>query len=123
MWGTTGIGYNSKYVKEGEVDGYEDLFDTQGFLPRHKGKVTMLEEFIEVINAAKPYLRIPLDDWSEEAVERIIEPLKSQKPYLGATWARATLEVSSTARYTPRRPRTATSSWHRMRSPPCATSC
>jgi spermidine/putrescine transport system substrate-binding protein len=81
-WGTTGIGYNAKYVAEGEIEGYEQLFDTEGFLPRHKGKVSMLEEFLEVVNAAKLYLGIPLDDWSEEAVSRIIELLRRQREFL-----------------------------------------
>ncbi len=42
----------------------------------------MLEEFIEGINAAKPYLGIRLDDWSDETVEKVIELLRRQKPYL-----------------------------------------
>jgi len=81
-WGTTGIGYNGKFVEEGEIEGYEQLFDTKGFLPRHKGKVSMLEEFLEVVNAAKLYLGIPLDDWSEDSVNRIIELLRSQRDFL-----------------------------------------
>ena len=81
-WGTTGIGYNGKFVREGEIDGYEQLFDTEGFLPRHKGKVSMLEEFLEVVNAAKLYLGIPLDDWSEESVNRIIDLLRRQRDFL-----------------------------------------
>jgi len=81
-WGTTGVGYNAKYVAEGEIEGYEQLFDTEGFLPRHKGRVSMLEEFLEVVNAAKLYLGIPLDDWSEEAASRVIELLRRQKEFL-----------------------------------------
>ncbi|HFC49637.1 MAG TPA: extracellular solute-binding protein [Thermofilum sp.] len=82
MWGTTGIGINTKYIKEGEVEGYEQLFDTETFLPQHQGKVSMLEEFIEVIDAAKLYLGVSLDDWSEKIVEEVIDLLKAQKPYL-----------------------------------------
>jgi spermidine/putrescine transport system substrate-binding protein len=81
-WGTTGIGFNGKFVNAGEIEGYEQLFDTQGFLQRHKGKVSMLEEFLEVVNAAKLYLNIPLDDWSDDAVNRIIDLLRKQKDYL-----------------------------------------
>jgi len=81
-WGTTGIGYNAKFVEEGEIEGYEQLFDTEGFLPKHRGKVSMLEEFIEVVNAAKLYLGIPLDDWSEEAANRVIELLRRQRVFL-----------------------------------------
>uniref|UniRef100_A0A7J3X6C0 Spermidine/putrescine ABC transporter substrate-binding protein n=3 Tax=Thermofilum pendens TaxID=2269 RepID=A0A7J3X6C0_THEPE len=81
-WGTTGIGYNAKYVEESEIEGYEQLFDTEGFLPRHKGKVSMLEEFLEVVNAAKLYLGIPLDDWSEEAANKVVELLRRQKEFL-----------------------------------------
>ena len=81
-WGTTGIGYNGKHVAKGEIEGYEQLFDTRDFLPRHRGKVSMLDEFLEVVNAAKLYLGIPLDDWSEESVQRIIELLREQRDYL-----------------------------------------
>ncbi|MEZ0345707.1 MAG: spermidine/putrescine ABC transporter substrate-binding protein [Infirmifilum sp.] len=81
-WGTTGIGYNGKYVQSGEITGYEQLFDTQDFLPSHKGKVSMLEEFLEVVNAAKLYLGIPLDDWSDESVNKIISLLRSQRDFL-----------------------------------------
>jgi spermidine/putrescine transport system substrate-binding protein len=81
-WGTTGIGINTVFIREEEVDGYEQLFDTKDFLPRHKGKVSMLEEFLEVVNAAKLYLGIPLDDWSDQAVQEIIELLRSQKDFL-----------------------------------------
>lgn len=82
MWGTTGIGYHSKFVSETELEGYEQLFDTNVFLPKHKGKVSMLEEFIEVVYAAKLYLGIPLTDWSDEAIEKIIQVLREQKPFL-----------------------------------------
>jgi len=81
-WGTTGIGINTVFIREEEVDGYEQLFDTKDFLLRHKGKVSMLEEFLEVVNAAKLYLGIPLDDWSDQAVQKIIELLRSQKDFL-----------------------------------------
>ncbi|ABL78311.1 polyamine ABC transporter substrate-binding protein [Thermofilum pendens] len=81
-WGTTGIGVNRDYVAEGEIEGYEQLFDTKVFLPRHKGKVSMLEEFLEVVNAAKLYLGIPLNDWSEESKQRIIELLREQRDFL-----------------------------------------
>ena len=42
----------------------------------------MLEEFIEVVDAAKIYLGVPLGDWSEETVRRVVDLLKRQKPYL-----------------------------------------
>lgn len=81
-WGTTGIGYNGNFVEEGEIEGYEQLFDTKVFLPKHRGKVSMLEEFLEVVNAAKLYLGIPLDDWSEDAVNEIIKLLREQREFL-----------------------------------------
>ncbi|MEM4411726.1 MAG: spermidine/putrescine ABC transporter substrate-binding protein [Thermofilum sp.] len=98
-WGTTGIGYNGKHVAEGEVEGYEQLFDTRVFLPKHSGKVSMLEEFLEVVNAAKLYLGIPLDDWSEESVQRVIELLREQKPYLAGYYG-ANLYIPGLARGT-----------------------
>lgn len=42
MWGTTGIGYNSKYVRESEIEGYEQLFNTENFLPAHKARLLCL---------------------------------------------------------------------------------
>jgi len=44
--------------------------------------VSILEEFLEVVNATKLYLGIPLDDWSEDPVNRIIELLRSQRDFL-----------------------------------------
>lgn len=98
-WGTTGIGYNGKNVAAGEIDGYEQLFDTRDFLPRHRGKVSMLEEFLEVVNAAKLYLGIPLDDWSEGSTQRIIELLREQKPFLAGYYG-ASLYIPGLAKGT-----------------------
>jgi len=96
-WGTTGIGINTDYVEEGEVSGYEQLFDTKGFLPKHKSKVSMLEEFLEVVNAAKLYLGIPLDDWSDQAVQRIIDLLRSQRDFLAGYYG-ASVYIPSLAK-------------------------
>ncbi len=85
MWGTTGIGVNTKFVED-KVEGYAQVFDTEYFLPKYSKKVTMLEEFLEVVQAAKLYLGIDLDDWSEKAVEKVVNLLKAQKPFLAGYW-------------------------------------
>ncbi|MEM1575339.1 MAG: spermidine/putrescine ABC transporter substrate-binding protein [Nitrososphaerota archaeon] len=84
MWGSVGIGVNTKYVKD-EIKGWEQLFNEE-FLKKYKGKISMLEDFVDTINAAKFYLKIPLNDWSSESVEKIKELLKKQREYLIGYW-------------------------------------
>jgi spermidine/putrescine-binding protein len=84
MWGSVGIGVNTKYVKE-EIKGWKQLFDEE-FLKKYNGKISMLEDFIDTINAVKFYLKIPLNDWSKESVEKIKELLKKQREYLAGYW-------------------------------------
>jgi spermidine/putrescine transport system substrate-binding protein len=63
------------------LDSWGHLFDFS-ILEKMRGKVAMLEEFVEPIMAAKYALGIDPDDWSETAVNRVIELLKRQKGYI-----------------------------------------
>ncbi len=83
MWGTTGIGYNRALVDE-KVTAWAQLFDTENFLPKYSKKVSMLEEFGEVVEAAMYYLGLDpqkTESWTQHKDE-IIELLRAQKPFL-----------------------------------------
>jgi spermidine/putrescine transport system substrate-binding protein len=83
-FGTTGFAVNY-YAMKAEVgkrlDSWGDLFDF-GILEKMRGKVAMLEEFIEPVMAAKYAMSIDPDDWSDVAVNKIIDLLKRQKEYI-----------------------------------------
>ena len=83
-FGTTGFAVNY-YAMKAEVgkrlDSWGDLFDF-GILEKMRGKVAMLEEFIEPVMAAKYAMGIDPDDWSDVAVNKIIDLLKRQKEYI-----------------------------------------
>ncbi|MEM4437501.1 MAG: spermidine/putrescine ABC transporter substrate-binding protein [Pyrobaculum sp.] len=89
-YGTTGIAVN--YYAAGadlpKIDSWSQLFDFD-LLRRVDRKVAMLEEFSEPVMAAKYALGIDPDDWSVEAVNKVIDLLKRQKEfikgYLGAS--------------------------------------
>ena len=88
-WGTTGIGVNYYYLHKEvphiTVNSWSYLFD-ENKLKLYPKKVSMLEEFVEVVIATKLYLGIDLNDWSSETIKKIIEVLKRQKPYLAGYW-------------------------------------
>lgn len=82
MWGSTGFAW-----REGveDVTTLEQIFNPDyGFLPKYKGKITMLEEATEVICFCKAYLGKKMDDWNDETLEEVKETLLRQKPYLAA---------------------------------------
>jgi spermidine/putrescine transport system substrate-binding protein len=83
-FGTSGFAVNY-YAMKAEVgkrlDSWGDLFDF-GILEKMRGKVAMLEEFIEPVMAAKYAMGIDPDDWSDAAVNKIIDLLKRQKEYI-----------------------------------------
>lgn len=83
-FGTTGFAANYYAMKVDigkRLDSWGDLFDFD-ILEKIRGRVAMLEEFVEPIMAAKYALGIDPDDWSEAAVNRIIDLLKRQKNYI-----------------------------------------
>jgi spermidine/putrescine transport system substrate-binding protein len=83
-FGTSGfaVNYYAMKAKVGKrLDSWGDLFDS-GILEKMRGKVAMLEEFIEPVMAAKYAMGIDPDDWSDVAVNKIIDLLKRQKEYI-----------------------------------------
>ncbi|MCX8172908.1 MAG: spermidine/putrescine ABC transporter substrate-binding protein [Archaeoglobaceae archaeon] len=82
MWGSTGFAWR-KGVED--VTTLQQIFNPEyGFLPKYRGKITMLEEAAEVICFCKAYLGRRIDDWSDETLAEVKEALIKQKPYLAA---------------------------------------
>lgn len=82
-FGTTGfaVNYYAMRADVGRLEKWSDLFDF-AILEKIKNRVAMLEEFVEPIMAAKYALNLDPDDWSDEAVNKIIDLLRRQKPYI-----------------------------------------
>ncbi|MGC9131639.1 MAG: polyamine ABC transporter substrate-binding protein [Pyrobaculum sp.] len=82
-FGTTGFAVNYYAMKAdvGRLEKWGDLFDA-AILEKIGNRVAMLEEFVEPVMAAKYALGIDPDDWSEGAVNKVIDLLKKQKPYI-----------------------------------------
>jgi len=83
MWGTTGIGYDSRLVTD-PITGWEQLFDFRpnGFLEKYKGKITMLDDLYETIPAALVYLGYSTNDVDPTHLEQAKNLLIQQKKYL-----------------------------------------
>ena len=84
-WGTTGIGVNYHYLRgaglDVDVDSWAYLFD-EGKLRLYRKKASMLEEAVELAIAAKIYMGLDVNDWSNATMDRVIDLLRRQKPYL-----------------------------------------
>lgn len=82
-YGTTGIAVNYYDMKAdvGKIESWGDLFE-ETKLEKVKGRIAMLEEFVEPIMAAKYALGIDPEDWSDDTVNKIIDLLKRQKEYI-----------------------------------------
>ena len=87
MWGSTGLGYNSKEIAEG-VTGWSNVFD-ESFLKKYSKKVTMLSEARELIGAALKYTGHSLNSVNDAELQDAKQALLKQKPYL-AKYADAT---------------------------------
>jgi len=87
MWGTTGLGVNTKEVAE-KVTGWKNVFD-ENFLKEYSKKVTMISEARELIGAALKYLGHSLNSVDDNELEEAKQALLAQKPYL-AKYADAT---------------------------------
>jgi spermidine/putrescine transport system substrate-binding protein len=87
MWGSTGLGYNTREVAEG-VTGWNDVFD-ETFLKKYSKKVTMMSEARELIGAALKYLGHSLNSVDDSELQEAKQALLKQKPYL-AKYADAT---------------------------------
>ena len=84
MWGTTGLGVNRNLVAE-NIDSWGKVLEDERFLEKYKGRISMLEEFVEVVAVTMLYLGLDPskgESWSMENVEDISRILIKQKPYL-----------------------------------------
>jgi len=87
--GTSGITYNTVRIdEEDHPEGWLDsLFDFDHFLPKYKGKCTMIPGGVETIpNVIKGALGHSINDLRPEIVEEAVQLMIKQKPYL-ATYA------------------------------------
>ncbi len=87
MWGSTGLGYNTKEVPEG-VTGWTNVFD-ENFLKKYSKKVTMMSEARELIGAALKSRGHSLNSVDDNELQEAKQALLKQKPYL-AKYADAT---------------------------------
>jgi spermidine/putrescine transport system substrate-binding protein len=83
MWGTTGIGYDKSLVND-TITGWKQLFDFSpgGFLEKYRGKITMLDDWVECFSAALKYLGYNASDTKPEHLQEAKELLIRQKQYL-----------------------------------------
>ena len=75
-WGTTGIIYNTKFVK-GPVDSWAVLFDE-----RYKGEILMIDNPRDAMAVALKYLGYSLNTTDRDELQKAYELLRSQKPIL-----------------------------------------
>lgn len=83
LWGTTGIGYDASLVND-TITGWEQLFDFSpgGFLEKYRGKITMLDDWVECFAAALKYLGYNASDTDPTHLEQAKNLLIQQKQFL-----------------------------------------
>lgn len=74
LWGTAGIGVNTRWVKE-PVDSWEILWD-----PKYRGRIAMLNDSREVFGAALKLMGESLNESDLEKLEEAKQLLLQQKP-------------------------------------------
>jgi Spermidine/putrescine-binding periplasmic protein len=87
MWGVTGIAYDSRCV-ESPPETWRELLDPK-LLERYKGRVTLLPEFTDVVEATMIALGYDIADrgnWNERVMREVIEHLRRIKGYLRGFW-------------------------------------
>lgn len=77
-WGTTGIIYNTKMVKE-PVDSWSILFDED-----YKGEILMIDNPRDAMGVALQYLGYSINTTDREELQAAYDLLRSQKPILQA---------------------------------------
>jgi spermidine/putrescine-binding protein len=73
LWGTTGIGYDRRKVKE-PVDSWQALFD-----PAHAGRILMLDDPREAFGAALRLMGKSINERDPATLRKAAEMLKAQK--------------------------------------------
>ena len=76
-WGTVGILYNSKYVKEADVTGWELLWNEE-----YAGKILMFDNSRDAFGIAQFLLGEDINTTDKAVLDRTAEKLKEQKPVL-----------------------------------------
>jgi spermidine/putrescine-binding protein len=83
MWGTTGIAYLDTAVDNPPTTW--STFLDKGVLEKYKGKVSLLVEFLDVVQAAMiklGYNPAEQSNWNDDVMDEVIRLLKDIKPYL-----------------------------------------
>lgn len=81
LWGTSGIGFNRKLVKETPT-GWSSLFSDDSMLA-FKGKIAMLNDPRETIGAALKFNGFSVNSRDAKQILVAKELLKKQKPFIG----------------------------------------
>ncbi len=76
-WGTVGIIYNTKYVDEADVTGWELLWNE-----KYKGKILTFDNSRDAFGVAAYELGIDVNTTDPEELQKCAEKLKEQKPLL-----------------------------------------
>ena len=74
-WGTVGIIYNTKYVDEADVTGWELLWNE-----KYAGKILMFDNSRDAFGIAQYLLGYDVNTTDEDALKACTEKLKEQKP-------------------------------------------
>ena len=74
-WGTVGIIYNSKYVDESEVTGWDILWNE-----KYAGKILMFDNSRDAFGVAQYKLGVNVNTTNEQDLQRCAEELSKQKP-------------------------------------------
>ena len=85
VYSTTILGYNEQKLKELGLpnDTWALIFDPK-YLEKLKGKVTVLDDPVEVMAAAMKYLGYSANDTDEKKLQQAAEVIKKAKPYWAA---------------------------------------
>ena len=76
-WGTVGILYNTKYVDEADVTGWELLWNDE-----YKGKILMFDNSRDAFGVAQYLMDYDINTIDEAELQACAEKLKEQKPLL-----------------------------------------
>lgn len=83
MWGTTGIAYVETCVDD-PPETWAEFFDPATLEP-YKGRVSLLSELTEVVEAAMIALGIDptvRENWNQENMDKVVQLISRVKPYL-----------------------------------------
>jgi len=83
MWGTTGIAYLKTSV-DNPPTSWSTFLD-KNFLEKYRGKVSLLVEFLDVVQASMiklGYNPAERKNWNDDVMDEVIRLLKDIKPYL-----------------------------------------